>query len=86
MDSLSDKHRILAISGTAALLVMYCLFWWRKQQPVRPVTLDGITKIPLTLIDKKIISHDTRRFRFSLPSEDHTLGLHVGKWLTLHKM
>ena len=28
----------------------------------------------------KEISHDTRRFRFALPSMDHILGLPVGKY------
>lgn len=39
------------------------------------VTLkDPQTKYPLPLIEKEEISHDTRRFRFGLPSPDHILG------------
>ncbi|GMH31344.1 hypothetical protein Nepgr_033187 [Nepenthes gracilis] len=36
-------------------------------------------KIPCKLIEKTAISHDVRRFQFSLPSEDQVLGLPVGK-------
>lgn len=28
----------------------------------------------------QVISHDTRRFRFALPSPQHILGLPVGEW------
>ena len=77
LDGVNEKQRLLVISGTAFLVMLY-FCWWRKRKPVQPVTLDGTTKIPLTLVDKKILSHDTRRFRFSLPTEEHTLGLPVG--------
>ncbi|GCC34855.1 hypothetical protein chiPu_0013332 [Chiloscyllium punctatum] len=44
-----------------------------------PITLeDPNTKYPLRLIDKEVVSRDTRRFRFALPSPDHVLGLPVG--------
>ncbi|AAF08556.1 Nitrate reductase [NADH] 1 [Arabidopsis thaliana] len=36
-------------------------------------------KIPVRLIEKTSISHDVRKFRFALPSEDQQLGLPVGK-------
>ncbi|GCB65319.1 NADH-cytochrome b5 reductase 3-like [Scyliorhinus torazame] len=44
---------------------------------------DANEKYPLRLIDKEIVSHDTRRFRFALPSVDHVLGLPVGKHVYL---
>ena len=34
------------------------------------------------LIDKKILSHDTRRFRFGLQSSDHVLGLPIGQHIS----
>lgn len=49
----------------------------------RPVALDPNKKIPFKLIDKKIISHDTRRFRFELQSPEHKLGLPVGNHMYL---
>ncbi|XP_029992593.1 NADH-cytochrome b5 reductase 2 [Sphaeramia orbicularis] len=49
-----------------------------------PVTLqDPMVKYPLTLIEKQEISHDTKKFRFGLPSSDHILGLPVGQHVYL---
>jgi cytochrome-b5 reductase len=39
--------------------------------------------IALPLIEKEILSHDTRRFRFGLPSEKHILGLPTGQHISL---
>ncbi|XP_013888852.1 NADH-cytochrome b5 reductase 2 [Austrofundulus limnaeus] len=49
-----------------------------------PVTLqDPMTKYPLPLISKQEISHDTKKFRFGLPSPSHILGLPVGQHVYL---
>lgn len=40
-------------------------------------------KYPLPLIEREEISHDTRRFRFGLPSNQHFLGLPVGQHIHL---
>ena len=32
---------------------------------------------------KEIITHDTRRFRFELPSDEHSLGLPLGQHIYL---
>lgn len=44
---------------------------------------DPQVKYSLPLIDKEIVSHDTRRFRFGLPTTDHVLGLPVGQHIHL---
>ena len=44
---------------------------------------DPNTKYPLKLIEKEELSHDTRRFRFELPSGQHILGLPVGQHIYL---
>lgn len=44
-----------------------------------PVALNQRKKIPFKLMEKIVLSHDTRLFRFALQSPDHTLGLPVGK-------
>nr|XP_017498140.2 NADH-cytochrome b5 reductase 2 [Manis javanica]XP_017498141.2 NADH-cytochrome b5 reductase 2 [Manis javanica]XP_036882249.1 NADH-cytochrome b5 reductase 2 [Manis javanica] len=44
---------------------------------------DSETKYSLPLIEKEHISHNTRRFRFGLPSPDHILGLPVGNYVHL---
>jgi len=43
-------------------------------------------KYPLRLTHKENVSHDTRRFRFELPSSKHVLGLPIGQhiYLTAH--
>jgi len=45
--------------------------------------VDKNTKIPLKLIKKTEISHDTRIFRFVLPSPKHVLGLPTGNHVSL---
>ncbi|XP_058951306.2 NADH-cytochrome b5 reductase 3-like [Pocillopora verrucosa] len=61
-------------------------FFLRKQgngKKNRPVALDPQKKIPFKLVNKKIVSHDTRRFRFELQSPEHILGLPVGNHMYL---
>ncbi len=45
--------------------------------------LDPNEKYFLPLIEKEELSHDTRRFRFGLPSPDQVLGLPVGQHIHL---
>ncbi|KAI4905837.1 hypothetical protein NFI96_014555 [Prochilodus magdalenae] len=53
-----------------------------KRRPA--ITLeDPNVKYPLRLVDKEIISHDTRKFRFALKNPDHVLGLPVGQHIYL---
>lgn len=44
---------------------------------------DPNEKYMLPLIEKEEISHDTRKYRFELPSKEHTLGLPVGQHVYL---
>ncbi|CAH0551503.1 unnamed protein product [Brassicogethes aeneus] len=44
---------------------------------------DAQAKYKLPLIEKEEISHDTRRFRFALPSKEHVLGLPIGQHIHL---
>ncbi|XP_063479062.1 NADH-cytochrome b5 reductase 3 isoform X2 [Symphalangus syndactylus] len=54
------------------------------QRSTPAITLESPDiKYPLRLIDREIISHDTRRFRFALPSPQHILGLPVGQHIYL---
>jgi rubredoxin len=48
-----------------------------------PVALDPSKPVLLKLVAKETISHDTRRFRFALPSDKHALGLPVGQHVML---
>ncbi|KAF7707654.1 NADH-cytochrome b5 reductase 2 [Silurus meridionalis] len=56
----------------------------RKKLSKHPKTLqDPSIKYPLPLIEKEDITHDTKRFRFGLPSSLHVLGLPVGQHVYL---
>lgn len=45
--------------------------------------IDPNEKYLLPLVEKEEISHDTRRFRFGLPSNGHVLGLPIGQHIHL---
>ena len=50
------------------------------QKRKKKITLvDPNTKYALKLIESEKVSHDTRRFRFELPSPQHVLGLPTGQ-------
>jgi len=76
----------LTVIAVTAVLAKMFLFGGgssgRKKKS--PHTLvDPTVKYPLKLIDKEKVSHDTRRFRFALPSSNHILGLPVGQHIYL---
>lgn len=43
------------------------------------MALNTRQKLAVPLIEKEVLSHDSRRFRFELPTKDHKLGLPIGK-------
>ncbi|PSR99979.1 Nitrate reductase [Actinidia chinensis var. chinensis] len=51
----------------------------KELAPARSVALIPREKSHCKLIEKTSISHDVRKFKFALPSEDQVLGLPVGK-------
>ncbi|XP_052202779.1 nitrate reductase [NADH] [Diospyros lotus] len=55
----------------------------KEVAPLRSVALVPREKIPCKLVEKTVISHDVRKFKFALPSEDQVLGLPVGKHIFL---
>lgn len=70
------------VVGVTAVLAKMFLFG-NKKKKVTVTLQDPTVKYPLKLIDKEEVSHDTRRFRFALPSMDHILGLPVGQHIYL---
>ncbi|XP_023180204.1 NADH-cytochrome b5 reductase 3 isoform X3 [Drosophila hydei] len=58
-----------------------------RREPNRTARLrtlvDPNDKYQLPLIEKEVLSADTRRFRFGLPSKQHILGLPVGQHIHL---
>ncbi|XP_059392453.1 NADH-cytochrome b5 reductase 2 [Carassius carassius] len=55
----------------------------RKQSKFPKTLLDPNAKYPLPLIEKEEITHDTKKFRFGLPSSSHILGLPIGQHVYL---
>ncbi|XP_064425285.1 NADH-cytochrome b5 reductase 1 isoform X2 [Latimeria chalumnae] len=66
---------VVVLTAVAYVVGNYVL-WKKKKSPV--LLQDSTVKYALKLIDKEVISHDTRRFRFSLPTPEHVLGLPIG--------
>ncbi|KAG5676454.1 hypothetical protein PVAND_006288 [Polypedilum vanderplanki] len=56
-----------------------------SEKPVGPLKtlVEPNEKYFLPLVEKEEINHDTRKFRFALPSPDHVLGLPVGQHVHL---
>ena len=48
------------------------------------VSLNPKKRIPFKLVQKDVLSHNVRRFRFALPSPRHRFGLPVGKHVFLY--
>ncbi|KAF0310002.1 NADH-cytochrome b5 reductase 2 [Amphibalanus amphitrite] len=83
--SSSTLKPVLIGIGLAVLTAITAgLFLWKRKKRGPPRLLeDPNVKYPLRLIDKLVLSGDTRRFRFALPSQDHVLGLPVGQHVYL---
>uniref|UniRef100_UPI00358F2B7E NADH-cytochrome b5 reductase 3-like n=1 Tax=Myxine glutinosa TaxID=7769 RepID=UPI00358F2B7E len=62
--------------------VVYVL-WDHLKRRVPTTLLDPNVKVPLRLVDKEIVTHNTRRFRFALPTPEHCLGFAVGQHIYL---
>ncbi|XP_059191469.1 NADH-cytochrome b5 reductase 2 [Centropristis striata] len=84
-----DQSLMIPVVGAVAVVVVTVLYFLLagsagKKKKKLPVTLqDPAVKYPLPLIHKQEISHDTKKFRFGLPSETHILGLPVGQHVYL---
>jgi len=76
--------RILMTCGVATTALGLMLYYKKFASQKPPVTLvNPDEKYALELVKKEIISHDTRKFVFALPSAHHILGLPVGKHVYL---
>ncbi|XP_071452703.1 NADH-cytochrome b5 reductase 2-like isoform X1 [Hetaerina americana] len=80
----SDKVLSVCIAAVAvAATVIIAAFHFKKRKAPPKTLLDSSVKYALPLIEKEEINHDTRRFRFGLPSPEHVLGLPVGQHIHL---
>ena len=76
------------LAAVIAGIIVTVVLWQRSSQKREkkkvPVLLeDATTKYKLPLVEKEIISHDTRRFKFGLPTPEHVLGLQPGQHVLL---
>jgi len=62
--------------AAAAGCALYYVFHYKKD---RKGVLNPREKLTLKLIEKEVITHDVRRYRFALPKPDDTLGLPICK-------
>ncbi|CCD72031.1 NADH-cytochrome b5 reductase [Caenorhabditis elegans] len=76
------ENNTLAITGGVVLISSVSLFLYlrqlRAEKKSKRTLEDDSVKYLLPLIEKFEISHNTRKFRFGLPSKDHILGLPIG--------
>ncbi|MGH0173181.1 UNVERIFIED_CONTAM: hypothetical protein FKN15_065207 [Acipenser sinensis] len=87
-DTCMDYSVFIGVS-VVAVTVLFLLFKSAGSEDLQkikksPSTLqDSSTKYALPLIERKDISHDTKKFRFGLPSSKHILGLPIGQHVYL---
>ncbi|KAL3353659.1 hypothetical protein AABB24_018401 [Solanum stoloniferum] len=79
----SDSSPNTSVHGSSSISSFLAPIKELVQTPTRSVALIPREKIPCKLVDKQSISHDVRKFKFALPSEDQVLGLPVGKHIFL---
>lgn len=60
--------------GIAVSTVIIITYLFKKKRSFKKTLVDPTAKVSLHLIEKKEISHDTKIFRFALPSPQHILG------------
>lgn len=70
----------IGVVVSTALILTIC---YTKKKSPRKTLVDPTAKVPLKLIEKVEVSHDTRRFRFALPSGNQVLGLPIGQHIFL---
>lgn len=77
---------VLAAVGTIVIIgigVKLYLSFVPDKNKKKILLEDPVVKYSLPLIKKDKISHDTRRFRFGLPTPGHVLGLPIGQHVHL---
>nr|CAG4651253.1 EOG090X0BKI [Simocephalus serrulatus] len=90
MDALGKSLPVVTGIGIVVLTAVAAKLYFNWIQPKEKgskkelkALLDPQTKYPMKLVERHVISHDTRRFRFALPSSQHVLGLPVGQHVYL---
>ena len=80
LSNVSDEAILSAIVAVVAVIIFNLLFSQiKKRQPV--AISDDWQDFPL--VEKEEISHDVRRFRFGLPSNEHIMGIPIGQHVSV---
>jgi len=80
MDMLmNDRYLFTIVTSSVALVLGFIYVWMQKEPTVLPLE----DFVPFPLIRKKVLSHDTAKFTFALPSPEHSLGLPTGQHISL---
>lgn len=76
---------LISVGLIITSVVVYYFYKKNKKTSMsKLITLkDSSIKYELPLAHKKEITHDTRLFRFSLPTSDHSLGLPIGQHIQI---
>lgn len=78
----TTKTAHLTLKNLLKFLFIFTFFSEQKSGPPKTL-LDPNEKYQLALIEREEINHDTRRFRYGLPSDEHVLGLPIGQHIHL---
>ncbi|CAL2045441.1 unnamed protein product [Caenorhabditis brenneri] len=87
------ENNTLIITGGVVVVSSIAIYFYLRATKTCPFSLckktakitlvDDSAKYPLPLIEKFEVSHDTRKFRFGLPTNNHILGLPIGQHVYL---
>jgi len=77
---------VLTVAAVCVSAILVLDVYARSQKPKRALGPDATAKIPLALIKRTELSHDTTLFRFGLQSPEHILGLPCGQHIALSYM
>lgn len=85
-----DQRLIIVITIGMGILISFVLGSYQVKPAARKPKHEGKPRAisseewrSFKLIEVEHVSHDTRRFRFALPSPDHVLGLPIGQHISL---
>jgi len=82
-DNLRYVPIIVGVGVVAASAVIAKIILDGRKKTKKVTLVNPNEKYPLKLTEKINLSHDTRLFRFALPSQEHVLGLPTGQHIYL---
>ena len=81
---MSPEYTFIGVlTALVGAFTVYKLMSPKKESGPLVALVDPQVKYPFELVFKEELTHDTRLFRFALPSEQHVLGLPLGQHIYL---